>query len=62
MRGTADDYEVESVEYASRNDIGANDRMETEVDIADTDNVFIRAVLLESIKSLKPYAAAVDFR
>ena len=61
MRGTADDYEIESVEYISRSDIGASDRIETTVNITDLSDILVRVIPVNSLKSMKPYAEAADF-
>ncbi len=62
MRGTADDYEVESVKYVSRNDIGANDRMNIDIDVPDETDRFIRVLVVNSIGGLKPYSEIMDLR
>ena len=62
MKGTADNYEVESVNYVSRDDIGANDTMSVSVEVADTNDRFIRVLVVKSVNGLCPYAEAMDLK
>lgn len=62
MKGTADNYEVESVNYVSRDDIGANDTMSVSVEVDDSNDRFIRVLVVKSVNGLCPYAEAMDLK
>ena len=62
MKGTADNYEVESVGYATRNDIGENDTMSISVNLPDEKDRFIRVFVVKSVNGLWPYAEAIDLK
>lgn len=60
MKGTKSDYTVETVKYVKKK-IGAHDSISADVNVDSADGQFVRALLVDSVTSLKPYAEAKDF-